>query len=330
MRPSENLSTELNRLSGSWLRVARLALLMGAIALGLGCQPQRSSAERAKPESDNSQAPQSRPLVFVSNSFLSEAVKVIAGTRVERLYLLPANLDPTIWKPTTADLEKMQRARLLVLNGAEFEPWVAGVALPSSRMLRTANAFLDQWIETEAVVHSHGPGGEHSHAGIASTTWLDFDLAKQQANAVRDRLEQLVPEAAGEFKKGSDEFNSQLSKLDTQMRDLATKLGPRPLLVSHPFHQYWAKRYGLNVRAVTWDPSEAPAAQGLDALQKALTDFPAELFLWESTPTDANVALLRERGIKSLVFSPAANLSEQDSWLEAMSRNLQGLEQSIE
>lgn len=330
MHPSENLSTELNRLSGSWIRVARLVLLMGALALGLGCQPDRSSAARAKQASDNSQAPQSRPLVFVSNSFLSEAVKVIAGTRVERLYLLPPNLDPTIWKPTTADLEKMQRARLLVLNGAEFEPWVAGVALPSSRMLRTANAFLDQWIETEAVVHAHGPGGEHSHAGIASTTWLDFELAKLQANAVRDRLEQLIPEAAGEFKKGCDEFNAQLSELDKQMRGLATKLGPQPLLVSHPFHQYWAKRYELNVRAVNWDPKEAPDARGLDELQRALKDFPAKIFLWESTPAEANVELLRQRGIKSLVFSPAANLPEQESWLEAMKRNLLGLQQSIE
>jgi zinc transport system substrate-binding protein len=324
------LSIELNCFSGWCLRVAQLVLLIGAFSLGVGCQPQRPSDVRAKLSSDNLQSAESRPLVFVSNSFLREAVNTIAGTRVELLYLLPPNLDPTTWKPTTDDLEKMQRARLLVLNGAEFEPWVAGVALPSSRMLRTANAFMDQWIKTEAVVHSHGPGGEHSHAGVASTTWLDFELAKLQTNSVRERLEQLVPEAADDFKKGCDEFNAQLSELDQQMRLLATKLGTRPLLVSHLFHEYWAKRYGLNARAVHWDPTNAPGTEGTDELQRALKDFSAELFLWESTPSEVNVELLGQRGIKSVVFSPAANLPDNESWLEAMRRNMRELEQAIE
>jgi zinc transport system substrate-binding protein len=330
MRPSETLSSKLNCFSGCWTRVVQLVLLVGALSLGLGCQSEGPSSERAKPSIDARQAEGSRPLVFVSNSFLREAVNAIAGTRVELLYLLPPNLDPTTWKPTTEDLEKMQRARLLVLNGAEFEPWVAGVALPSSRMLRTANAFMDQWIKTEAVVHSHGPGGEHSHAGVASTTWLDFELAKLQANSIRERLEQLVPEAADDFKKGCEEFNAQLSELDQQMRLLAIKLGTRPLLVSHPFHEYWAKRYGLNLRAVHWDPTNAPGAEGTDELQRALKDFPAELFLWESKPSEVNVELLREKGIKSVVFGPAANLGENESWLEAMRRNMRGLEQAIE
>lgn len=311
------------------IRVVQVILLIGTLILGIGCQAERSSIEREKPKSD-AQFTQTRPVVFVSNSFLSEAVKAIGGSRVERLHLLPPNLDPTSWKPTPSDLEKMQRANLLVLNGADYEPWVAGVALPSSRMLRTANAFLDQWIETEAIVHAHGPGGEHSHSGIASTTWLDFELAKLQANSVRDRLEQLVPEVADEFKKGCDQFNAQLNELDKQMREIATKLGPQPLLVSHPFHQYWARRYGLNVRAIACDPSEALGAKELSELQKVLEDYPAEIFLWESTPTKANFELLQERGIQSVVFNPAANLPEQDSWLEAMKRNLSALEQAIE
>ena len=329
MRPPGIFSTIINCLVSSRIRATHFTLLLGALVIGIGCQAERPSAESANPVSDSQSSP-NRPVVFVSNSFLNEAVKAIAGVRVERLYLLPPNLEPTSWKPTTADLEKMQRARLLVLNGAEFEPWVAGVALPSSRMLRTANAFLDQWIETESVVHSHGPGGEHSHAGIASTTWLDFELAKLQANAVRERLEQLAPAAAEEFKNGFEQFSSQLDALDQRMRELAKRLGSRPLLVSHPFHQYWAKRYGLNVRSVNWDSGELPGPRGLEELQRALQDFPAEIFLWDSAPSEANIELLREKGMKSVVFSPAANLPEQDSWLEAMKRNLSSLEQVTE
>lgn len=327
MTALESLSADCNGLFSNGLQKVLFAFAL--LLIGGGCQGERPSAERPKSEKQ-AESNDVRPIVFVSNSFLAEVVSGIAGSRVERLYLLPPNQDPTTWKPTTADLENMQRARLLVLNGAEFEPWVAGVALPSSRMLRTANVFLDQWIETEGVVHSHGPGGEHSHAGIASTTWLDFELAKLQASAVRERLEQLLPEAADELKKRFEEFKLQLELLDQQMRELAKTVGARPLIASHPFHQYWAKRYGLNVRAVNWDSSEAPDEAALKELQKALQDFPAELFLWEAEPTGANVEFLKGKGLKSIVFSPAANLPERDSWLEAMKRNLSNLEQAIE
>lgn len=329
MRALAGLSTNWTGISGWWFRVINLGLIAAAIGLGVGCQGERSIPEVKKPVKPTDST-NDRPVVFVSNSFLAEAVNAIAGSRVERLYLLPANLDPTTWKPTPADLEKMQRAKLLVLNGAEFEPWVAGVALPSSRMLRTANVFLDQWIETEGVVHSHGPGGEHSHAGIACTTWLDFEFAKLQANAVRERLTQLQPEAADEFKKGFEEFSIQLDQLDQQMRQVASKVGMRPLIASHPFHQYWAKRYGLNVRAVNWDSSEEPKAAGLEELEKVRQDFPAEIFLWESEPPVTSVELLQRKGLKSIVFSPAANLAAGVSWLEAMRQNLRNLSEAFE
>lgn len=304
------------------------ACVVALLALFGGCQSERSPADRSNPTRQGETA-ETRPVVFVSNSFLSEVVEAIAGERVEKLYLLPPHQEPTAWKPTAADLEKMQRARLLVLNGAEFEPWVAGVALPSSRMLRTANVFLDQWIETEAIVHSHGPGGEHSHAGIASTTWLDFELAKLQANAVRERLEQLLPGAAEDLKQRSEKLLADLDQLDRQMRQLAGRIGSRPLVASHPFQQYWAKRYGLNVRSVNWDASEVPGPAGLEELQRVLQDFPATVFLWESEPAADSVELLRGKGLASIVFSPAANLPAEDSWLEAMRRNLSNLEQAI-
>lgn len=322
-------STRRSHFFGCGRKVVAVALMAATLGLMNGCQKERSPTERVN-SARQSEAADARPVVFVSNSFLSEVVGAIGRDRVEKLYLLPPNQEPTAWRPTTADLEKMQRARLLVLNGAEFEPWLTGVALPSSRMLRTANVFLDQWIETEAVVHSHGPVGEHSHAGIASTTWLDFELAKLQANAVRERLEQLLPDAAGEFQQRSEKLLADLGQLDQQMRQLAERIGSRPLVASHPFQHYWARRYGLNVRAVSWDANEAPGPTGLEELQRVLQDFPATLFLWESEPAAANVALLREKGLASVVFSPAANLAAEASWLEAMRRNLSNLEQALQ
>jgi len=63
------------------------------------------------------------------------------------------------------------------------------VYLPQSKMVNTSAKFKDQYITAEEVItHSHGPGGEHSHASVIFTTWLDFSQAVEQAKAVKDAL----------------------------------------------------------------------------------------------------------------------------------------------
>lgn len=303
-----------------------VAVLMTLLCIGVGCQSKRSAdtIPQQSSVSDNDEKP---PVIFVSNAFLADVVKALAGPKVDLLWLLPKNADPISWSPTAVDLEKMQRAQLLVLNGANFEPWVASVALPSSRMLRTANDFRDQWIETAGVIHAHGPGGEHSHAGIASTTWLDFELAVLQAKAVCNRLKLVIPESSRALKANFGVLENQLLELDEQMRQLASELGQRPILVSHPFHQYWARRYGINAKAVNWDSTEVIGSNGLQELKSVLRDFPAGIFLWETEPKKENIEALNAHGLKSAVFCPAANLSESESWLAVMKNNLQNLQQ---
>ena len=88
----------------------------------------------------------------------------------------------------------MQKADLILLNGATYDKWLAGVSLPESKLIDTSSAFADQYIKTvEAGTHSHGKGGDHSHAGTAFTTWIDFDQALQQARAVKDALTEIRP-----------------------------------------------------------------------------------------------------------------------------------------
>lgn len=323
-------SCRLNWLAfGSGLR--RLTIFVLAVMLigVIGCQPGTASKATPKPPKSDSSG-SARATIFASNAFLAEVVTWLGGDRIELLFLVPPEQDPASWKPSPADLEKMQTARLLVLNGASYEPWVASVALPSSRMLRTANRFRESWIETEEIVHSHGPGGEHSHAGIASTTWIDFELARLQAEEVRARLLQLLPEQAREIGDRYTALSEQLQSLDREMKDLAKLIGSRPLIASHPVYQYWARRYGLNLRAVHWEPHVTPDAAGLMELEKLRSEFPATLFLWEAPPSAENRELLRTRGLSSVVFAPAANRDEQGSWLEEMRTNLKELRRAIE
>lgn len=312
---------------GAWL------VLLG-LWLTAGCQPSANpnKAPQLGPGESKAAVEQSGKLrVVASQAFLADAVTALGGERVELLFLVPPGGDPATWKPTAQDLQTMQGADLIILNGASYEPWVASVALPATRMVRTANSFREKWIETDAVVHTHGPGGEHSHPGTASTTWLDLEQAMAQVTAVRNRLvEELPASESEEVDRRHAAYNAELQEMHSRMQQLAEELKGQPIIVSHPVYQYWQRKYELNLRSLDWEPTESPDESGWAELDSALKDFPAKLFVWESTPSAENEAALAARGFTSLVFAPAANLPRGSSWRTEMRANLERLQKVVE
>lgn len=328
-RSETGLFQRQSSLLGWWLATGLIAL---GLLLSNGCQPREASSRPplADPASGKSaSSPAGNLRVVAAHAFLADAVTSLGGERIELLTLVPVGLDPAAWKPTAADLQQMQHVDLIVLNGASYEPWVASVALPSTRMLRTANAFREQWIETEGVIHSHGPGGEHSHAGTASTTWLDLELAQAQVTAIRDRLKELLPDEAQQIDSRCAAYLAQLQQLDQRMQQLAGQIGTRPMVVSHPVFQYWGRRYQLNLRSVHWEPTESPGEAGWAELEELLKEFPATLFVWEATPSTENQAALAARGFTSVMFTPGGSLNGERTWREEMQANLDRLEQAL-
>lgn len=328
--PKGQLAQRFLAILGALLRFSLPCLPLLAV---WGCWSGEAHPQRAiapAPQLESSIPGRGFLQVLASHSLLADAVSSLGGEQVQLLRLMPPDRDPAFWQPTPEELERIQQADLIVLNGAGYEPWVASVALPSSRMLRTANSFRERWIATESVVHSHGPGGQHSHAGIASTTWLDLELAQAQVTSIRERLRQLLPEEGPQIEERFSSYVAELQQLDQRMLQLAGALGNRPIIVSHPVYQYWGRRYQLNLRAVHWEPGEPPGPEAWAELERTLQDFPATLFVWEAEPAGESRAALEARGILSLVFSPAANLTDERSWRAEMRGNLDRLEQLVE
>src|SRR6185436_20471696 len=53
-----------------------------------------------------------------------EFSRQVAGDRAEVVSLVPPGVEPHDWEPSPQKLVEVQSARLLVYNGAGFEPWV--------------------------------------------------------------------------------------------------------------------------------------------------------------------------------------------------------------
>lgn len=250
----------------------------------------------------------------------------LATESFELHYIVDPEVDPAFWKPEDAALVAFQKADLIILNGATYEKWMKTVSLPSAKQLDTSKGFAKRYLKTAGKAHRHGDGTVHSHAGTTFTTWIDFSQAAQQATAIAARFKTLQPESAEKIDANLAALKSDLDGLDTSMKAFGEKWGDRPLVASHPIYQYLARAYGLKIEAIEWEPEMKITDKDLTALKKILARHPAKWMIWEDQPSAENVAALAAIGVKSVVFSPSANLPGEGDWLDVMKANLKNLE----
>ncbi len=266
-------------------------------------------------------------VVAVSNHPLEVFATRIGGDHVAIEWRIPEDVDPAFWNPTADDIAALQQADVILLNGATYEKWLPTASLPSARTTDTCAAVTDRLIETDGPVHSHGPDGEHSHAGVAFTTWLDPEIAIAQATAVRDALVKAAPQYQQDF---DAQYGLLVREIQERFAGVEQAINTAPdtaVIFSHPVYQYLARRFGMNGRTVHWEPDAEPDAAQLAELDMLLAEFPATWFIWESEPLPESVALLKAKGLRSVVFAPSGNRPAEGDLFDAITQGEAALRQ---
>jgi zinc transport system substrate-binding protein len=198
-------------------------------------------------------------------------------------------------------------------------------------MVNTSAGFKDRYIEAaEILTHSHGSEGEHAHESLAFTTWIDLSLAARQAKSVAEAFSRKRPDLRGSFQKNYAALEQDLMVLDGTIKQMVSKDRTEPLVVSHPVYDYLARRYGLNIKSVHWEPDETPANEKMRALNGILKEHPAKWMIWEGKPMQGSVDRLQAIGIDSLVFDPCGNTPNQGDFLSVMRQNIDNLKPAFQ
>jgi zinc transport system substrate-binding protein len=238
--------------------------------------------------------------------------------------------DPASWTPGAEQIQLLQSAEIILLNGAGAESWLNLITLDHRRLLDTSVNITNRLIPLEGdVVHQHGPEGEHSHQGHAFTTWLDPQLAIAQAQIVTETLVELDPAGAEQFRDNMAKLEEELAHLDTRLAEVLAELDGRPILFSHPVYQYLERRYGINGESVHWEPDEEPTTAAWIAMQQILATHPATIMIWEDEPLMSTAQRLSDAGITSVPWHTVASRPGHGNYLSVMRDNAERLESLI-
>ena len=261
--------------------------------------------------------------VYSVNYPLAYFAQRIGGDHINAVFPVPADIDPAFWEPGTNDIAGFQQADLILLNGAGYAKWLERASLPRRKLVNTSAAFQHDYINvSETVTHQHGPGGDHSHAGTAFTTWLDFNQAVMQARAILKALEKHRPQYDEVFRQNFALLEADLYELDKAIKNIVTHDPDILLVASHPVYQYLARRYNIKLKSVMWEPETVPEQHQWKALQQILDSHHASWMIWEGPPAEQSVTRLQAMGLSSLVFEPAANVPQEGDFISVMQRNI--------
>jgi zinc transport system substrate-binding protein len=269
-----------------------------------------------------------KPTIAVVNYPLAYFAERLAGEFATIIFDAPPDLDPAFWVPTDEQIGRMQQADLILLNGANYAKWAATASLPFESTVDTSSSFAKNFITIEsAIKHSHRKeGAQHSHGGIAFTTWMDFRQAGVQATTIATAIAADFPDQKNAVMKNLAALLTDLKELHQVTSKVIANLNSAPMIASHPSYQYWERAYRLEVLSLLWEPERELSTEAMADLKKIQNANPEiKYILWESEPLPANLEKLKTVGLTSVVVSPCGNRPANGDFLSVMRANLEAL-----
>lgn len=174
----------------NWLKKAAVFSSLVVALAGCAKGADKPTESSSRMEASSSQATESKKLtVYASTDPIYDFTKRIGGDHIEVKDLMEGIVDAHHWEPTPQLLVEMNKADLLLLNGAGFESWYEKLkaSLDEKKVVD-----LDEGIELLKGGHSHDHG-DHEHASEAHK---DHDHEHEHASeAHKDHDHEHVSEA---------------------------------------------------------------------------------------------------------------------------------------
>lgn len=197
----------------------------------------------------------------IAVSILPQAsfVQAVGGDLVDVVTMVPPGGNPENYSPTPQQMEQFSQAQIYFAIGVPTEQ--ANI-LPKIKDLNPAVLLVDLPAEVDEVYPPRlfASGERDPHM------WLSPKRVKEIIRITARELGQADPAHRDIYTANAENYNSQLDKLDQDIRSALTGLSSNTFIVYHPAFGYFADDYSLKMVALEEEGKEATAVD----LQKAI------------------------------------------------------------
>ncbi|MCH2200323.1 MAG: metal ABC transporter substrate-binding protein [Fuerstiella sp.] len=273
-----------------------------------------------------------RVTIAVTSYPLLAMAEEMAGDAADVELVVSSGTTSPDWKPNSSAVQKMQQATRILISGGDYEPWLQRVTVPRSRLIDTSQGFYDQFVRIpDAVIHQHGPDGNHSHPGVVWATWLDPQLATSQLNQTRDVLLSVLPDSEANIHKVADRLAEDFRRLDDRLKEMAivTSDGAVTVLGDAPVYQYLTKRLGWELKYIHL-PSVGPLTdEDRASIQTAIAEYEPTVVFLRSTLETLQDDLSRQSLVPIVPIDLCEHADDQQTLVRRMSQNLTAIDGAV-
>ena len=154
--------------------------------------------------------------------------KALGGDNVNVTSIINStNVDAHDYEPTTSDIAKLQKAQVIIVNGAGYDAWAVKAA-------QTANATIVNAAEVGGV-----NDGENPHV------WFSADVRKAVAQAITEAYEQADAAKKHDFDKMNDQWTAEENNVESKIAEVKQKTDGLAYAATESVASYLAEDMGL-------------------------------------------------------------------------------------
>ena len=297
------------------------------------------------------------PLAFIAEEITGDLAQVTN---------IGEGQDPHDFRPTARDIQAMQDSDLLVLQGAELEPWGEEVQEQlenSGNRVLVATEGLSLYEAEEEHKDDHDDHDEHSeeehgdehdkhedehkeekeheenddhddheHGLYDPHTWLDPVLVSLVAESIAQELIAIDSANRSTYEQNLASLQEKLSVLDSEYTQVLSKCSLGEVITSHDAFGYVARRYDFEVHAIAGlSTQDKPSAVTLGQLREEAAEGIGAILLEDNNITAYGETLASETGLQTLSINPIVySIPQGQDYFDIMRSNLNSFQTALQ
>lgn len=307
----------------------KLVLLATSFIFMLGlsaCKKESDKGNEVSKDNQKVEAPMKKKVIATATMH-TDLVKQIAGDAFEVEGMMKEGVDPHLYKPTAGDVEKLEKADAVVVNGLHLEGQMGEILESLGKQNKNVIVAGSAIPESNLLPWDPNDGGPHD-----PHMWFSVENWKIAAKSVAEGLKKVDSSKSEIIDKNLEKHLKELDELSVYIKKRVEELpeNQRILVTAHDAFNYFAKEFGFKVEAIQGISTESEASAG-DI--KKLADFLVEtkvkaVFIESSVPRktiDALVEACKAKGhdvkIGGELLSDSLGDSESDNTYVKMYRH---------
>ncbi len=293
-----------------------LVVLSLAVLAGCGAKTETGPAEGKKIS------------VYTSFYAMYDLTNKVGGDKIQLTNLVPGGTEPHDWEPTPNDIANLEKADVLVYNGAGMEHWLDKIlgSLKNKKLIA---------VDTSKELKLMENTDEDEDLQYDPHVWLNPMNAKKQMEVIKNALVSADPGNKDSYEKNYSENAKKFDDLDKEFKDATSKFTQKNIVVAHQAFGYICEAYGLKQVAIEGLSADAePSPARMAEITKFVKDNNVKYIFYEEliSPKVAET-IAKETGAETAVLNPIEGLEEEDikagkEYFSVMRENLEALKKA--